>query len=99
MIDGSSAISSSWPATVCGEHDAPAEYGPHKTIYNRSIRWSGVGVFNRIFAALAAKGRKPDELLIDATHLKLSHNRKPAQMALRSEEHKSDLQSLMRISY
>jgi putative transposase len=27
-------------------------------------------VFNRIFAALAAKGGKPDQLMIDATHLK-----------------------------
>ena len=29
-----------------------------------------MGVFNRIFAALAAKGSKPDQLMIDATHLK-----------------------------
>jgi putative transposase len=50
--------------------DAPAEYGPHKTIYNRFIRWSRLGVFNRIFAELAAKSGKPDTLMIDATHLK-----------------------------
>lgn len=50
--------------------DAPREYGPHKTIYNRFIRWSRLGVFNRIFAELAAKGGKPDQLMIDATHLK-----------------------------
>jgi len=50
--------------------DAPAGYGPHKTIYNRFIRWSRLGVFNRIFAELAAKGGKPDQLMIDATHLK-----------------------------
>ncbi|AOL22269.1 Transposase [Erythrobacter litoralis] len=50
--------------------DAPAGYGPHKTIYNRFIRWSRLGVFNRIFAQLAAKGGKPDQLMIDATHLK-----------------------------
>jgi len=50
--------------------DAPAAYGPHKTIYNRFIRWSRLGVFNRIFAELAAKGGKPDQLVIDATHLK-----------------------------
>ena len=50
--------------------DAPRGYGPHKTIYNRFIRWSRMGVFNRIFAALAAKGGKPDQLMIDATHLK-----------------------------
>ena len=50
--------------------DAPKDYGPHKTIYNRFIRWSRMGVFNRIFAALAAKGGKADQLMIDATHLK-----------------------------
>jgi len=50
--------------------DAPAEYGPHKTIYNRFICWSRLGVFNRIFAGLAGKAGKPDQLMIDATHLK-----------------------------
>jgi putative transposase len=50
--------------------DAPREYGPHKTLYNRFIRWSRMGVFNHIFAMLAAKIRKPDRLIIDATHLK-----------------------------
>ena len=50
--------------------DAPAAYGPAKTIYNRFIRWSRLGVFNRIFAELAAKGGKPERLMIDATHLK-----------------------------
>ena len=53
-----------------GWRDAPKDYGPHKTIYNCFIRWSRMGVFNRIFAALAAKGGKPDQLMIDATHLK-----------------------------
>ena len=50
--------------------DAPKAYGPHKTIYNRFIRWSRLGVFNRIFAGLVAKGGTPDRLMIDATHLK-----------------------------
>jgi putative transposase len=49
--------------------DAPREYGPPKTIYNRFIRWSRMGVFNKIFAGLAAKAGKPDQLMIDATHL------------------------------
>jgi putative transposase len=35
--------------------DAPREYAPHKTIDNRFIRWSRLGVFNRIFAALCIK--------------------------------------------
>jgi putative transposase len=50
--------------------DAPGEYGPHKTIYNRFIRWSRLGVFNKIFAELARKGAKPERIMIDATHLK-----------------------------
>jgi len=50
--------------------DAPREYGPHKTLYNRFVRWSRMGVFDRIFAALAGKGKKPDRLIIDSTHLK-----------------------------
>ena len=50
--------------------DAPREYGPHKTIYNRFVRWSRLGVFNRIFAELARKAGTPARLMIDATHLK-----------------------------
>jgi transposase len=50
--------------------DAPVDYGPHKTIYNRFVRWSRLGVFSKIFAALASKGQKPERLMIDATHLK-----------------------------
>jgi len=50
--------------------DAPKEYGPHKTLYNRFIRWSRMGVFDRIFAGLAGEGPKPERIMIDATHLK-----------------------------
>ena len=49
--------------------DAPKDYG-HKTLYNRFIRWSRLGVFDRIFAALAGDGPKPERIMIDATHLK-----------------------------
>ena len=49
--------------------DAPLDYGPHKTIYNRFIRWSRLGVFNKIFAALVSTAGKPQRLMIDATHL------------------------------
>lgn len=50
--------------------DAPKAYGPHKTLYNRFIRWSEMGVFDRIFEALASEGLPPKRLMIDATHLK-----------------------------
>ena len=44
--------------------DAPKDYGPHKTIYNRFVRWSRLGVFNKIFAELARKAGKPRRLMI-----------------------------------
>ena len=50
--------------------DAPLSYGPHKTLYNRFVRWSRKGVFNYIFAELAGMAGTPDRLMIDATHLK-----------------------------
>ena len=50
--------------------DVPRDHRPHKTIYNRFVRWSLLGVFNKIFAELARKAGKPRRLMIDATHLK-----------------------------
>ena len=50
--------------------DAPEVYGPHRTLYNRFIRWSRMGVFDQIFTALATQNGVPDRLMIDATHLK-----------------------------
>ena len=50
--------------------DAPPEYGPHKTLYNRFMRWSKAGVFDRIFEALAAESTAEGTVMIDATHLK-----------------------------
>jgi transposase len=34
------------------------------------MRWRRLGVFDRIFAALAGGGPKPERIMIDATHLK-----------------------------
>ena len=50
--------------------DAPERYGPHKTLYNRFIRWSEAGVFDRIFAELAGASEATETVMIDATHLK-----------------------------
>lgn len=47
---------------------APSAYGPSKTLYNRIIRWSKAGVFDRIFATLAAMGEATGTVMIDATH-------------------------------
>ncbi len=50
--------------------DAPERFGPHKTLYNRFVRWSAIGVFNRVFEELAAMSTATNTVMIDATHLK-----------------------------
>jgi transposase len=50
--------------------DAPREYGPPKTHYNRFIRWNRLGVFDRILAAFASAEPEPDRIMIGSTHLK-----------------------------
>ena len=50
--------------------DAPAEYGPHKTLYNRWKRWSEMGVFARMMEGLAAESAEQKTVMIDATYLK-----------------------------
>lgn len=51
--------------------DTPKRYGLHKTLYNRFICWSRLGLFDRIFASLAAEGPKAQQMMIDSTHLKV----------------------------
>ena len=50
--------------------DAPKEYGPSKTLYNRWKRWSDMGVFARIMIGLAAEAPDNQTISIDATYLK-----------------------------
>ncbi len=50
--------------------DAPRQYGPHKTLYNRFVRWSRNGVFDHIFRALARGNESDGVLMIDSTYLK-----------------------------
>lgn len=50
--------------------DTPKVYKPQNTIYTRFIRRSKMSLFNRIFAELAREARKPDAIMIEATHLK-----------------------------
>lgn len=54
----------------CRWKDAPRRYGPHKTLYNRFVRWSAKGVWERLFERLAEAGGPPATLMIDATHVK-----------------------------
>ena len=51
--------------------DAPREYGPYKTLCNRFLRWSRMGVFNNIFTELAKTAGQDGQVMIDATHLKV----------------------------
>ena len=41
--------------------DAPPGYGPHKTLYNRFVRWSRMGVFSEIFVSIR-RGPRGDAL-------------------------------------
>jgi len=50
--------------------DAPSDYGPHKTLYNRSKRWSEMGVLLRVMEGLAAADADPKTVMIGATDLK-----------------------------
>ena len=46
------------------------KYGRHKTLYNRFVRWSRLGVFSRIFTELANQTPFDGSLMVDSTHLK-----------------------------
>ena len=50
--------------------DAPAVYGPRKTLYNRFVRWAAKGVWADIFHALASAGGPPAQVLIDSSAVK-----------------------------
>ncbi len=54
----------------CRWKDAPRDYGPHKTLYNRFVRWRAKGIWQATFYALAAAGGPPAEVLLDSTHVK-----------------------------
>ena len=51
----------------CRWADAPSEYGPRKTLYNRWRRWAEKGHWIRIFEALADEGDPPSQALIDSS--------------------------------
>jgi transposase len=54
--------------------DVPPEYGPAKTIYNRYTRWARRGVWQRIFAKVAAEGPVPEELALDSSNAKVQRS-------------------------
>jgi transposase len=50
--------------------DAPAVYGPRKTLYNRFVRWAEKGVWQTLFRALSRAGDPPEQVLIDSSAIK-----------------------------
>jgi transposase len=50
--------------------DAPADYGPKKTLYNRYVRWAEKGVWSSLFHTLASAGGPPVQVLIDSSAVK-----------------------------
>ncbi len=54
----------------CRWCDCPPEYGPPTTIYNRFVRWAKRGVWEKMFLALAKRGRSTEIQMIDSTHIK-----------------------------
>ena len=54
----------------CRWIDAPPEYGPKKTLYNRFVRWAAKGVWVDLFHALAHAGGPTEQVLIDSSAVK-----------------------------
>lgn len=54
----------------CRWKDAPDTYGPHKTLYNRFVRWAAKGVWLDVFHALSSAGGPPAAVLIDSSAVK-----------------------------
>jgi transposase len=50
--------------------DAPPEYGPRKTLYNRFVRWADKGVWVRLFETLARAGGPALQVMIDSSAVK-----------------------------
>lgn len=49
--------------------DAPKEYGPAKTLYNRRKRWGDKGVFARMMEGLASEATVPKTVMMAGTYL------------------------------
>ena len=50
--------------------DAPPDYGPKKTLYNRFVGWADKGVWTNLFRALAQAGGPSAHVLIDSSAVK-----------------------------
>ena len=74
--------------------DAPDVYGPHKTLYNRFVRWAAKGVWVDIFDILASAGGPPAQVLIDSSAVKAhrcASGGKGGNKIRRSADHAADV--------
>lgn len=55
----------------CRWKDAPSEYGPYTTLYNRYNRWSQRGIWQYLFREIVGTlSDEQDMAAIDSTHIK-----------------------------
>ena len=67
--------------------DCPRDvYGPKKTLYNRFVRWSERGVWERIFKELATIPDMPGRLFLDSTCIKSLPRRRPGFTVARAAQ-------------
>lgn len=52
-------------------HGTPVFYGSIKTLYDKFIRWSRMGIFAKTLCMLAQPGVQGDTLMMDSTFLKM----------------------------
>jgi transposase len=50
--------------------DIPERYGPYTTCYNRFVRWRKIGVWDRVFAALAG-AHDGDLQMVDSSSIRV----------------------------
>ena len=55
--------------------DVPDEYRPHRSLYNRLVRWSKRGVFKKNFNKLANQTPFDGSLMLDSPTLRLTARR------------------------
>ena len=54
----------------CRWRAVPDEYGPYTTVFNRYNRWSKRGIWQGIFAAVAAADDPPAVVMVDSSAVK-----------------------------
>ena len=50
--------------------DIPERYGPHTTCYNRFVRWSYAGIWDKLLAAMT-EACDGDIVMIDSSHVRV----------------------------